>query len=362
MNVIKLLLIAIFILITQSAEALEKEFKIGVMLCLTGDCAEWGNNSLKGIQLAVKELNANSGILGRQVSIIVEDTREGAGGANAIAAYQNLILNSEIQYLIGPTWSIGGAPLAPIIAKNKNLIATSPSLGIADFNEAGNHIFNVWPHDSVSSEKLAEYAIAQGWKRGVIFDANDPWGVVQADTFALKFQELGGEVIKRVSNTPDASSFRAEALTVKQLNPDFVFQANMYKMAQFAKDLKRISFGGKQITILMDETRLHESQGALEGAIFAKYPEPTGEFIRKYNQEYNTNPGVTADTAYDVIKLYALAISRVGTFDLNQVQKEMLKIKMDGASGGLSFDAKGGVVKEPAIYQVVNEQELPITK
>ncbi len=360
MNLIKLLLITIVLVLTSKVNAEVKEFKIGVMLCLTGDCAEWGNNSLQGIRLAVKELNAQGGILNHQVSLVVEDTREGAGGANAISAYQNLILNPEVQYLVGPTWSVGGAALAPILAKNKKIIVTSPSLGIADFNQAGSHIFNLWPHDSYSSEKLASYAIEQGWKQGVIFEANDPWGVVQANTFEKKFEALGGQIIKRISNAPDATSFRSEALLAKQSNPQFIFQANLYKLSQYAKDLERISFQGEQITILMDETRIKEAQGALDRVIYAKYPDPTGDFVEKFKKEYQVQPGVTADTAYDSIILYSKAITNAKSFDLGIVSSEMQRISLHGASGQVSFDSEGGVVKDPLIYQIIDGAELPV--
>ena len=80
--------------------------KIGVLLCLTGDCAEWGENSLNGLKLASEEINNNGGVLGRPVELVIQDSAED-NPADSVSAYRQLVLQ-KVKYIIGPNWTKGG--------------------------------------------------------------------------------------------------------------------------------------------------------------------------------------------------------------------------------------------------------------
>lgn len=54
----------------------DKTLKVGALLCLSGVCAETGSNSLRGLELAAEQINKSGGILGRQIVLNVEDTKE----------------------------------------------------------------------------------------------------------------------------------------------------------------------------------------------------------------------------------------------------------------------------------------------
>ncbi len=340
---------------TIKAES-EDSFRLGLLLCLTGDCAEWGQNSLKGIKLAVNELNNSGGILGRKIEIATQDTREGGSGANSVSAYRALTTDKNIKFIIGPTWSIGGLPLAPIISKKNDLIVTSPSLGVAEFNETSDNLFNTWPHDAISTAALADYAFKKGWKRAAVWSGNDPWVMVQGNTFAKEFESLGGEIVIKVELDPNSKDVKPEALRVKKNNPDVIFYADTYTMGLAAKELKRLQYSGNQLAILMDETRVKDAAGAFNETIFAMYPEASASFLKHYQQEYNEKPGITADTAYDTVKLYAAAITQANSFDPLIVKKTLSNVNYEGASGKIIFDGKGGVIKTPVFWRVAGEK------
>ncbi len=331
-------------------------FKLGALLCLTGDCAEWGNNSLKAIQLAVEELNIkDGGILGKKIELQVQNSKEADGGSNAVSAFKYLTLNPEVNYIIGPTWSTGGLPIAPLIAAKKDLIVTSPSLGVAAFNETADNIFNTWPHDSYSTKALAEYAVKQGWKKVAIFSGNDdPWVMTQGNTFEEEFKRLGGEVSIKIEVNRKTTEVKVEAAKIKASNPDAVFYSDTYNMSKVARELRAMKFTGHQLSILMDDTRVKEAQGALEETVFAQYDEATPEFQAAYQKKYQEKPGITADTAYDTVKLYAWAINQAKSLDTNKVKAVLLKADYHGASGRIVFDAQGGVIKTPVFWFVRN--------
>jgi branched-chain amino acid transport system substrate-binding protein len=124
---------------------------------------ETGTNALRGVQLAQEQINKSGGILGRQIELVVQDTREMDSPANAVSAYRQLRLDSDIELFVGPSWTVGGLPVAPIAARD-NVVVMAPSIGLEGFNEASDNLFNLWPHDSVATKALAQYAIDHGWK------------------------------------------------------------------------------------------------------------------------------------------------------------------------------------------------------
>lgn len=345
--------IGIFSVFTFNTRAETSEFKLGVLVCVSGECAESGNNSLKGIQLAVDELNASGGILGRKVSFQLEDTAEGtASGAGAVTAFRKLLENPEIKYFIGPSWTPGGLSVAPIAAKRPDIIMTSPSLGVADFNRAGENLFNLWPHDEFASKYLAQFAIDRGWKRVAVFSSQQPWESLQGNTFDAEFKRLGGVVTSKQDPIPTAADLRAECLKIKQSQPDAVFLSNYTQMGVATKQLRIMGYKGPFFAILMDDSRIKTSEGALDGTIYAGYPEPDENFRKAYQERYKEKPGIGADTTYDVVKLYAWAIEKTGDFDPSKVIKTLSAAKYAGASGLIEFDEYGGVKKSPVLYQV----------
>jgi ABC-type branched-subunit amino acid transport system substrate-binding protein len=123
-------------------------------------------------------------------------------------------------------------------------------------------------------------------------------------------------------------------------------------MSNIARELRTLRFNGAQLSILMDDTRMREAQGALDGSYFAMYPEASVDFQERFQKRYGTKPGITSDTAYDALKLYAEAIRQAKSFDAKVVGPIMQHIEMNGVSGHIVFDGKGGVKRNPKYYQV----------
>lgn len=326
--------------------------KIGVLLCLTGDCAEWGENSLNGLKLASEEINNNGGVLGRPVELVIQDSAED-NPADSVSAYRQLVLQ-KVKYIIGPNWTKAGLSIAPIAAKD-NVIITSPSLGVAGFNEESENIFNIWPHDDIATRALARFAIEKGLKKAAIFSSKEFWYQTQGNAFEDEFTKLGGVITAKEEPLLTQRDIKTEAIKIKNSNPDVVMYSNFDNMGIMAKELKVFGYTGKQISILMDESRILQAQGAFEGVIYAQYAKPSEEFINKYKIKFGKEPGITADTAYDTLRIYAKIISDTGTDDIDAAQKTYAKLKTySGASGELTFDGKGGVTK-PSVFWTVKD-------
>ncbi len=230
--------------------------KLGLLTCLTTECSEWGANTARGVALAVSEINAAGGVLGKNLEVIVQDTAEASGGGGAVSALHQLELDPGIKLFIGPTWSEAGMNLVPLMKRRADLIITSPSLGIAAFNEGADNIFNLWPHDSTATQTLARAAWDRGWRKIAILGSQKVWDSQQADSFAKAFQDLGGRVLAREEPEPSTRDLRSVALRIKEAKPDAVFFATFHLAGLGAKALAELKYSGGKIAVLIDDSRI----------------------------------------------------------------------------------------------------------
>src|SRR5262245_7502563 len=123
----------VVLLCASSFAEQEDNLKIGVMLCQTGNCADWGSAALKGAQLAREQVNAAGGVLSKQIEFIVEDSAESISGARAVTAFQSL-LSKDLHFYIAPSWSPAALAIAPIAAKRTDVIVITPSASAREFS------------------------------------------------------------------------------------------------------------------------------------------------------------------------------------------------------------------------------------
>jgi branched-chain amino acid transport system substrate-binding protein len=329
----------------------DKDIKIGALLCLSGDCAEWGTNTLRGMELAVKEVNQQGGVDGRKLKIIAEDSREDSP-VNVISAYRNLTLLKKVKYIVGPTWTPASYALAPVAKKDKAILI-SPTVGAKEFNETSENLFNIWPHDDDSTRYLARYAFSSGIRKISVLTSQQPWESAQGLAFRDEFIRLGGQVLIYRELIPTETNFRTEVQKLLVGHPDGVFLGNLSHMAQAARILRELNFDGKKFTPLMDQTRLDAALGAFEDTIFIRHQQEEKFFTEKFIQAFGMQPGLGADKGYDAVKLFVLAFEKESPLTSFEVQEKLRNIsKYSGASGSITFNEKRAVERAPILWKV----------
>ena len=346
------MLMPILLLSPLSSNAEQDEFKIGMLLCLTGSCASYGVGAQEGATIAAEELNAAGGVLGKKIKLIAQDTSEAVSGSAALSAYHQLRTDPEIRYFIGPTWTPAGLTLAPIVAKDSSVIMTSPSLGAKEFHSAGANIFNTRGIDESAVRAIARYAFDKGWKRAAIFSSQQPWDSQQGSYFEDEFKKIGGTVVAKVEPLPTITTLNAEALRIVSAKPDAVFFGTLAQQAIGARELKKLGWKGPLLAALIDEPRIVEAAGALEGAMFMSFQSATDAFVEKYKARLGSIPETSAAMSYDAVYAYAKSIQATNSFDAKQNAGELLKVAFDGASGPIAFDELGCVKRIPWLWRV----------
>lgn len=331
---------------TLNSYALAEGVKIGALVCLTGPCATVGSSSLKGIQLAIEQIKERDGI---DIELLTENSDE-LSGSGPVTAYHSLRRRMDNALIIGPSWSVGGMAIVPIASKDEKVLLFSPSLGVREFNEAGERIFNIWPHDDVGTKALAKRAFDSGKRKIAIFSQISPWDLTQSKTFKEEFERLGGEINPYIEYPMNETELKAYVLKIIRSKPDATFLST-FQAGLMAKELKRYGYKGGKYAPYIDKIQVEQSQGSLEGLEFSFQPEGSKEFTDAFVKKFNEKPNTSADTAYDALNLIYKSIKETKSQDPAVVSKHMLTIKnYPGASGDITFDEKGGITRPPAFF------------
>jgi branched-chain amino acid transport system substrate-binding protein len=327
------------------------EIPIGAILILSGPGAAWGQSSVNGAQLAIEDINDAGGIGGKRLRLITEDTS--GDPKTAIAAYQKLRDSDDTQFIIGTTWSREGLAVAPIAAQD-DVVVVSPSLGVAAFNEQGENLFNVWPHDALLSAKLAEVVFADGHRKVAVMSAQDPWVADQTAAFAQRFTELGGETIIEEVTLDDKSQLQS-CTKLMAADVDTIVFTNTITGDIAARRLQELGSRRPMYAITMGADTIKASAGAFDGLRFLSSLTPSPAFQARYAATY---PGqvldVGADSSYDAVMLLAQAMRETGSEDPATIAAYIRGVEtFEGSSGTLVFDGQGGVTKEFQEFEVV---------
>jgi branched-chain amino acid transport system substrate-binding protein len=337
--------------------------KIGFFMSITGRDASFGEVSLNGARLAVEELNAAGGVLGRPVELVVEDNRSIAG--ESATAAKKLIARDHAVVLIGECSSGRTLEAAPV-AQAAGIPLITPAATNPKVTQVGDAIFRVCFIDPFQGDVIAAFARRRlGLKRAALLvEAGAPYSVGLAEYFTKTFTALGGEIVATQKYSGADTDFRAQLTAIRATQPDAIFLPGYYVaaglVAQQAKQL------GITATLLggdgFEAPQLLEIGGAaLEGTYYSTHfaTENTGaasrNFVAAYRARHGAVPNGLSALTYDAVKLAADAIMRAGTTEPAALRAALAATKdFPGVTGRTTINASRDADKEAAIITVKN--------
>jgi len=333
--------------------------KVGVIVTSTGVGAYLGEQSLKGIEFALEEINNTGGVNGRKVEIVVEDSKtEPAAAVNAI----NKLINVDgVHFIIGDSWTSTTASMVPVANKNE-VILISPIATLDDLAQ-DDFFFRTLPTIKNLMQPLAEYLYENKNVRTVAFLRSDtPFGVEHVKDFTEAFVTLGGTVVAEEGFPISSTDVRSQIAKVKLKNPDAIFNlhASGPRVGLLIRQAQELNVNPVWIGTYASENDalIKEYSNEIEGLIYP-YPyivDPSNpsaqKFIESFTQKYNEYPDLTVVNSYDAFKILLSAINSAGE-DPYAIKKYLLNMSnYQGASGTLSFDENGDVLKPIFIKEV----------
>ncbi|HME46191.1 MAG TPA: ABC transporter substrate-binding protein [Syntrophorhabdales bacterium] len=323
---------AMFVLLLGTAWAPEKPIKLGVMFVSSGPMGGYGKHGFQAVQLAVDEINAAGGILGRKVTALTADSKMQPPVGIEIA--KKYILEDKVDFMIGPTSSGVAAALSPVITEHKMILvltqAAADSLTGAQFNP---YMFSTLSNAMMHSRAGAYFVADKPYKRWMCIGPNYNYGWDSWASFKSKLKELRpdveflGELWPKLTE-PDYKEFIKKIIDAK---PDAVWSplwgmdaVNFIKQALPTKLFDNVKFAFPDGAAL--ETLAPLGKDMPDGIyIAARYffltpdSEMNRRFVKSYYDRFKEWPDYMAEETYAGVYFIKAAIERAGTTDTQKV-------------------------------------------
>jgi branched-chain amino acid transport system substrate-binding protein len=328
--VLVLVVWGIFALTRDGEPTEEGPIKIGLSAPLTGEAASFGEATLGGVELAVKEINDAGGVNGRMIELIAEDDLCSSEGINAI---NKLINVDKVHAIIGPVCSAAGGPAVPVAQESGTptiIWASAPAL-----TSAGDYIFRSYPSDALQGKAAAEFVYnTLGKRKAAVLYVNNDWGVGLDGVFNSVFEGLGGEVTSRETVNQDATDTRTQITKIKDSEPDVLYIPLYPKTGVIS--LKQIKELGLDVPLVGGDAFSTEEIILLaeaDGMAFIRGKSPENEeFNATVKEVTGREPNFFSAFGYDSIKILASVIEEVGTSPVD-LRDALAKVSY---SGGMS--------------------------
>ncbi len=335
--------------------------KVGFFGALTGPTATFAQSGRNGARLAVSEINAAGGVLGKPVVLLAEDDRGEASEAASVAS--KLITRDHVVALIGENASSRTLAAAPI-AQTYKIPMISPSSTNVEVTKKGDYVFRVCFIDPYQGQALATFARRdlKAQTAAILVDARSDYSVGLAEAFRKAFEAAGGRVVDELKYTEGDSDFSAQLTALRPRNPDVLVVPGYYTDAGLiARQAKAL---GLSATLLgadgWDSPKLVEIGGeAVEGAYLSNHysvddPSPAvRKFVDAYKAQYGAEPDSIAALTYDATRLLADAIARAGSTEGKRIRDALASTaNFAGVTGSITMDADRNPVKPAVILKV----------
>ncbi len=340
--------------------------KVGEFASMTGSEATFGQSSHKGTALAIEELNATGGVLGKKLELIMEDDQSQAGQPATVV--RKLISRDGVVAILGEVASSRSLEAAPICQQNQ-IPMISPSSTNPKVTQVGDYIFRVCFLDSFQGGKvLTEFAnnTLKAKSVAVLKDVKSDYSLGLAKFFEDGFTANGGKIVVEQNYNGGDKDFNAQLTAIKAENPDAVFVPGYYtEVGLIALQARQLGlnvplFGGDgwESSVLVSI-----GGSALEGDYFSTHLAPDEDtprvknFVEKFRAKYGETPDSMAALGYDSAMVLADAIKRAGTTDGPKVRDALAAAKdFQGVTGKTTIDVNRNASKSAVILTITNGQ------
>jgi branched-chain amino acid transport system substrate-binding protein len=341
----------------------QDEIVIGEYASLTGGSASFGQSSHKGTALAIDEINAAGGVLGKKLKLITEDDQSQAGQPATIA--RKLISQDKAVAILGEVASSKSLEAAPICQQNK-IPMISPASTNPKVTEVGDYIFRVCFIDPFQGTVMSKFAQSKGWKNvAVLTDVKQDYSVGLAEFFIKDFKESGGQIVKEQKYSTGDKDFKPQLTSIKAAKPDAIFVPGYY--AEVSLIAKQARLLGIKAPLLggdgwVGDSLLKVAGNALDGSFFSchfssadKSPVVQG-FVEKFKAKHNgETPDDMAALGYDSAMILADAIKRAGSTEPEKLRDAIAATKEhQGITGKITLDEHRNANKPAVILTIGN--------
>jgi len=338
--------------------------RIGALVPLTGAAAADGLSALNSLKIAVDNVNAEGGILGKRLELIYYDDR--ADAKEAVALAHKLIGQDRVVAVVGGSYSMPSRAVATIFQEEEIPFVAAYAVH-PDVTKAGDFCFRNGFLAAVEGKAAAKVATQMlGAKRIALLYSDIDFGRTLSEGFKqyVSKNAPGVEIVYDQAYPFPEKDFKPYLSKIKEISPDLIMVNGYY--FQTGPILKQAKGMGIKSMILgeegADSPKLVEIAGpsAAEGFMIVTNLNRDDErpvvqnFIREFKGRYGFDPDMVGASAYDGLMIIVDAMNRAGTTDAKKVRDAIAATSnYNGLTGVIKgFDSEGEVVK-PVQVQII---------
>ncbi len=338
--------------VAQAAEPI----KVGLTTDLTGIAAAYARSQVNGVRMAIDEYNANGGVLGRQLELLVRDSQ--LKPALGTSHTRDLITRENVDILVGPDSSAVGLAVSAVAKQYKRVvimtIPNTPRLPMELFHP---YMFTLVPSGLMETRAMAEvlgpkyrtYAFIggdyeashQGLKyfKERLAQVNPDAKFVDENWPKLGEPDFTPYITRLLAAKPDmifSYLWGADLIGfIKQAKPYNLFERTQLATLLFMDDLKAL--GGEMPNGII---------GQMRAPFFAINNPRMDKFVKSYRARYDDYPADWAVMGYEGMQVLAQGMEKAGSTDSDAVVKAIESLTYEGLTGTITFrneDHQGNV-------------------
>lgn len=349
---------------TTSSAPASDTIKLGHYASLTGEIANFGQSTKKGVDLAMEQLNAAGGFNGKKVEVITYDDQ--GKPEEAASTVTKLITQDNVVAVLGEVASSLSIVAADVAMRFKTPML-SPSSTNPKVTEKGDYIFRICFIDPFQGEVMAKFAQGnlKAKSAAVIRDKAQAYSEGLADYFVKAFEAAGGKIVIDTAYQSKDTDFKAQLTEVKGKKPDVIFVPGYYNdVALIIKQARQL--GLKQPVLGGDGWESPDlakvaGAAALENTYFSNHYAPDTKdssaqsFIQAFKARYNETPDAMAALGYDAFNVMIDAMKRAKSLSKDDIRAALAETKaFNAVTGQITINKERNAVKSAVVLKYDN--------
>ncbi|WP_029008539.1 branched-chain amino acid ABC transporter substrate-binding protein [Azospirillum halopraeferens] len=322
---------------------------------ITGQYATFGEQMQKGMEMAVKDINAAGGLLGQQLKLEVGDDACDPKQAVAVA---NQLAQRGVKFVAGHFCSSSSIPASQVY-NEEGVLQMSPASTNPTLTEQGfDNVFRVCGRDDQQGKVAGQY-LSDNFKDKAIAILHDKtaYGKGLADETKKALNAAGVNEKLFEAYNPGEKDYSAVVSKLKQSNVDVVYVGGYHTEAGLMA--RQMAEQGMNTRIVSGDALVTNEYWAItgpagEGTMMTFGPDPREKaeakaVVEKFRAAGYEPEGYTLYT-YAAMQIYAEAVTKAGSTDMEKVVEQIRKNEFETVIGRIGFDAKGDVTTPAYVW------------
>src|SRR5215467_4557951 len=337
----------------------QQPLRIGATMSLTGkQYSVQGGYGREGYLLCEKHVNAQRGVLGRPIQLVIYDDE--SDGKTAARLYEKLIVEDRVDAVLGPYGTAITEAVADVPEKHRKVMVAANAATSSIWEKGRRYLIMVLAPIDSAAVGLLDTAARQGLRTVAILnqDALLPKAVAKGTSEVAK--QKGLEVVSSETYPDGTTDFATTLKKLKEAKPDVLVAASVRldDLVAITRQMKEVDFNVKMLSSLPYGLLPEYYKGLGKEAEFvysatfweAALPNPGNQdFVAAYEKEFKRAPAVQSANSYAGCQIFVEAVRQARTTNSETLRDALLALKTRTLLGDFAVDQRGFQVGQKAV-------------